>query len=69
MHKVTIRIQGDLDPQWEEWFEGFELDITKPGETLLTGVVEDQAALYGLVGKLRDLGAKLLEIKSEEYSD
>lgn len=66
MQQVMIRIQGCLDPQWAEWFEGFELDSTKPDETLITGNVVDQAALYGLIGKLRDLGVQLLSINFEE---
>jgi hypothetical protein len=68
MQKVMIRIEGGLDPQWAEWFEGFELSFTKPGETTITGTVLDQAALYGLIGKLRDLGIKLLAIQFEEKS-
>lgn len=66
MQKVMIRIEGYLDPQWAEWFEGFELNFTRPGETTITGAVQDQAGLYGLIAKLRDLGAKLLAIQFEE---
>ena len=68
MQKVMIRIEGCLDPQWAEWFEGFELHLSHTGETIITGDVVDQTALYGLIGKLRDLGVKLLAIQFEEKS-
>lgn len=60
--KVLIRIEGSLDLAWTEWFDGLVVENTSSGETILTGVVADQAALYGLIGKLRDLGVKLLAI-------
>ncbi len=63
---VEIRIAGCLDPMWVEWFEGLELKQTIPGETVLMGEVMDQAALYGLMGKLRDLGVILLAVTLEE---
>ena len=63
---IEIRIEGYLDPIWAEWFEGLEMQQTIPGETLLKGEVVDQAALYGLLGKLRDLGVKLLAVTYEE---
>jgi hypothetical protein len=51
-----IRIKGHLDRQWTAWFEGMTITHTEYGETLLTGPVVDQAALYGLLRKVRDLG-------------
>ncbi len=62
MQQAEIRIAGQLDRQWAEWFEGFRLVYTEAGETILTGPVADQAALYGLMAKLRDLGVKLLAV-------
>lgn len=59
MPQVEIRVRGHLDKQWAEWFEGFSITHTEGGETLLVGTVADQAALYGLMGKLRDLGVNL----------
>ena len=56
-----IRIGGELDPSWGDWFSG--LVVAKvDGETLLTGPVADQAALHGLLKKVRDLGAPLLSV-------
>ena len=57
-----IRVAGRLSPQWMDWFEG--LTITpEEDETRLTGPVADQAALYGLLKKVRDLGLPLLSVK------
>ena len=62
MLQVEICIEGCLDQHWSEWFEGFEITHTNQGETVLTGTVKDEAAMYGLVTKLRDLGLQLLSI-------
>ncbi|MFZ0532700.1 MAG: hypothetical protein WAM09_05935 [Anaerolineales bacterium] len=66
MQSVTIRIKGEMDKSWSEWFEGFKLTHCGPDETILTGLVTDQAAFYGLIGKLRDLGLQLLAVTSVE---
>lgn len=55
-----IRLQGQLDEQWATWFDGLTITYTANGDTLLTGLVADQAALYGLLRKVRDLGLPLL---------
>lgn len=55
-----IRLQGQLGPQWAAWFDGLTITHTANGDTLLTGPVADQAALYGLLRKVRDLGLPLL---------
>ena len=60
MQRVEIRIEGHLDVKWAEWFEGLDFTYTETGDTLLTGYVPDQAALYGLIAKLRDLGAIII---------
>ncbi len=57
-----IRLQGHLGRQWTAWFEGMTIRLEDNGETLLTGEVVDQAALYGLLSKLRDVGIPLLSI-------
>jgi len=57
-----IRIQGHLDNQWSDWFEGLTITLEEGGDTLLTGPVVDQAALHGLLKKVRDLGMPLLSI-------
>jgi hypothetical protein len=57
-----IRLKGHLGPQWTDWFEGLTLTLEANGETLLTGPVADQAALFGLLRKVRDLGLPLVEV-------
>lgn len=55
-----IRVQGHLGPQWTDWFGGLTITLEDNGDTLLTGSVEDQAALHGLLRKVRDLGMPLI---------
>jgi hypothetical protein len=57
-----IRIEGTLDEKWTSTFEDTRLDTTVNGETTLTGIFRDQAALHGILGKIRDLGIPLLEV-------
>ena len=57
-----IRIKGHLGRQWTDWFGGLTLTLEDNGETLLTGPVVDQAALHGLLRKVRDLGMPLLSV-------
>lgn len=57
-----IRLKGQLDSKWTEWFEGMSITLEEDGNTLLTGPVIDQAALHGLLKKIRDLGLTLLAI-------
>lgn len=57
-----IRLKGQLDSKWTEWFEGMSITLEEDGNTLLTGPVIDQAALNGLLKKIRDLGLTLLAI-------
>jgi hypothetical protein len=57
-----IRIKGHLDPGWTDWFGGLAVTPTEGGETLLTGPVVDQAALHGLLRKVRDLGMPLISV-------
>jgi hypothetical protein len=61
-----IRIKGHLSHQWTEWFEGLTITLEEDGNTLLTGIVVDQAALHGLLKKVRDLGMPLLSVNSIE---
>lgn len=57
-----IRIKGHLDLRWSDWFEGLTITPEKDGDTVLTGPVIDQAALYRLLRKVRDLGMTLLSV-------
>jgi hypothetical protein len=69
MKQVEIRVKDRLDESWAAWFEGFTFTSTEQNETLLTGEVEDQAALYGLMAKLRDLGAQLISVTMHEGTE
>jgi hypothetical protein len=55
-----IRIKGHLGPRWADWFGDVSITLEDNGETLLTGPVMDQAALHGLLRKIRDLGMPLI---------
>jgi hypothetical protein len=57
-----IRVKGHLGDQWTDWFGGLSITLEDNGETLLTGPLADQAALYGLLRKVRDLGMPLLTV-------
>ncbi len=64
-----IRIKGHLGHQWTNWFEGFLINLEEDGNTLLTGPVIDQAALYGLLKKVRDLGLPLVSVNRVQFND
>jgi hypothetical protein len=60
--RYELRVQGVLEPRWSAWFEG--LQVTSDGrETIIAGPVTDQAALHGLLAKVRDLGLELLSVR------
>jgi len=59
-----IRVKGHLGSQWTDWFGGLTVTLEDNGETLLTGPVVDQAALHGLIKKVRDLGMPLVSVMS-----
>ena len=69
MLRAEIRVQGRIDEHWSDWFEDFEIAHTEQGETILTGDVADQSALYGLLARLRDLGLPLISVDSAEVDD
>ena len=60
--RYQIRIKGHLGQQWTDWFEGLNIEWQENGDTLLTGQVVDQAALHGLLKKVRDLGMPLVSV-------
>lgn len=63
-----IRVKGLLDPCRSEWFDGMTVTPQNSGETLLTGPVRDQAALHGLLVKVRDMGLPLLSVERVDAS-
>ncbi len=70
-NRYHIRVQGHLSPQWTDWFDGFTITNCEDGEALLSGIILDQAALYGLLNKISNLGLPLLSVncvQSEEAS-
>jgi hypothetical protein len=58
-----IRVKGSLDHKWSDWFDGLTITPLSNGETLLAGPVADQAALHGLLNKIRDMGLPLLGLR------
>lgn len=63
-----IRLKGHLDSQWTDWFEGLTVTLEN-GDTLLSGPVADQAALHGLLKKVRDLGMPLVSVVQIQVLD
>ena len=62
-----VRLKGHLDDQWNDWFEGLAITLEKNGETILTGPLVDQAALHGLLKKIRDLGLPLISVIQTQF--
>jgi hypothetical protein len=58
-----IRVRGVLDSGWSAWFDGLHVTSDQHGQTTIAGPVVDQAALHGLLTKIRDLGLELLEVR------
>ena len=63
-----IRLKGHLDARWVKWFDGLAITLDENGNTLLSGPVTDQAALHGLLKKVRDLGLPLISVSAVEPS-
>ena len=61
--RYEIRVEGVLDARWSEWFEGMQISNNVDGTSTIAGPVTDQAALHGLLGKVRDLGLPLITVR------
>jgi hypothetical protein len=59
-----IRLKGHLEARWVTWFDGLAITLDENGNTLLSGPVADQAALHGILKKIRDVGLPLLSVRS-----
>ncbi len=68
-----IRVEGELPKDWSSWFEGLDIQPGSPGESVLSGHLADQAALHGVLAKIRDLNLKLILVSRggppAQYSD
>ena len=64
-----IRIKGHLGREWTDWFGGLTITLEDNGDALLTGPVVDQAALHGLLKKVRDLGAPLVSVSQVQSTE
>ncbi len=67
--QYCIRVEGYLDSTWSEWLDGLSVDQEPEGITVLSGPVPDQAALYGLLTKVRDMGLNLISVNREVLND
>jgi hypothetical protein len=65
MEQVEIRVKGLIDESWSKWLENLSITHSKNGETILTGLIRDQAALYGVLEKVYSLGIRLLSVSCE----
>ena len=63
MSVYEIRVKGHLEDHWSEWFDGLEITNLENGEALLSGAIVDQAALHGVLAKVRDLGLPLVAVR------
>ena len=69
MLKIEIRIKGQINEKWSEWFGGLTISHSNLYETVLSGPVADSSALYGIIARLRDLGLQLTSVNSEEIKE
>jgi hypothetical protein len=66
--RCRIRLKGQLNPTWSAWFDGLAVTPEPNGETTISGQVPDQAALHGLLAKVRDLGLTIMSISIEQLA-
>ena len=68
MSVYEIRVKGHLEDHWSEWFDGLEITNLENGEALLSGEIVDQAALHGVLTKVRDLGLPLVAVTGVDHT-
>lgn len=66
MQHIEIHFKGRINPKWQEWFGDFTISQNQHDDMVLSGIVTDQAALYGVISHLRDLGLELISVSSSE---
>jgi len=66
MQYIEIRVKGQIDRKWSDWFDSLSITYTQEGDTVLKGTITDQAAMYGILSKLRDLGMQLISVVPKE---
>ena len=66
--KIKIKIKGHLDSTWKDWFDGLDI-ITEDDHTILLGDAKDEAFIYGVLNKIRDLNLKLISVEKIEESN
>lgn len=64
-----IRVKGQLDRRWSAWFDGLAVTCEENGETTISGPIRDQAALYGVLARIRDLGLPLMSLEGVEHEN
>jgi len=69
MQRIEIHIKGQISRQWSAWFGGLSIRHADPDETILCGSLPDQAALYGVISRLRDLGLELVSVNSQKKEE
>jgi hypothetical protein len=67
--QYKIRVQGKLREQWSAWFAGMVIEVEPDGTSMLRGVLADQAALHGVLARIRDLGLSLLSLEQVANTD
>ena len=67
--RYAIRVKGHLDQRWADWFEGLTFTHASDGTTTLAGPLADQAALHGVLTKIRDLGLPIISIQATEAEE
>ena len=68
-HHYEIRVAGHLSPEWSDWFGGMTITPLPEGDSVLQGPLPDQAALHGILTKIRDMGLPLIQVTPDQSKD